>query len=373
LLIGQATASNLACSANADARIIPGAVSHVLHLLRCNIPLRSPSHRDPLGNQQWLNAAKCCPTLISATFSRIEVQTQSGTLRPVKMSTTTTTEVIELQPIPFTTTPTSPRPKHTPEQSHSFSERDNGNHLSVGIEDAAGIVPAEFPSISKLQLVMTISQLSVSNFFSSFASGIITVGLPVIAESISLQRSLYLWPSSVYSLTSGAALLIAGSVADIVGARGVEVYGVFLLGLFILACGFAQTGTQLVVFRAMQGIALAMHIPAQVSIVAGSIPAGRARNIGFSFLGLSQPLGFSFGMVSSGIMIEKIGWRFGFYLSGGIMLGTAVLSQFTLPRVKVEGEGLSKVDLLRKLWKDVDWVGGSIAGSGLALLSYVLA
>jgi MFS family permease len=289
------------------------------------------------------------------------------------MSTTTTTEVIELQPIPFTATPNSPRPKHTPEQSHGFVERDNRNYPSASIEDATGTVPAETPALSKLQLVMTISQLSVSNFFSSFASGIITVGLPVIAESISLQRSLYLWPSSVYSLTSGAALLIAGSVADIIGARGVEVYGVFLLGLFILACGLAQTGTQLVVFRAMQGIALAMHIPAQVSIVAGSVPAGRARNIGFSFLGLSQPLGFSFGMVSSGIMIEKIGWRFGFYLSGGIMLGTAVLSQFTLPRVKAEGEGLSKTDLLRKLWEDVDWIGGSIAGSGLALLSYVLA
>jgi MFS family permease len=284
-------------------------------------------------------------------------------------TTTTTTEVIELQSLPFSHPPDL---EDTLEQSSGFSERDNEIHHRIA-EDVSSTSPVDIRPLSKLQLVMTILQPTVTNFFASFASGIITVGLPVIAKSISLQRSLYLWPSSVYSLTSGAALLIAGSVADIIGARGVEVCGVFLLGLFILVCGFAQTGTQLVIFRAMQGMALAMHIPAQVSIVAGSIPAGRARNIGFSFLGLSQPLGFSFGMVSSGIMIEKIGWRFGFYLSGGVMLVTAVISYFTLPKVKSEGEGLSTPDLLRKLWKDVDWIGGTIAGSGLALLSYVLA
>lgn len=138
-------------------------------------------------------------------------------------------------------------------------------------------------------------------------------------------------------------------------------------------CGFSQTGIQLVVFRALQGIALAMHIPASVSIIASAVPAGRARNIGFSCLGLSQPLGFSFGMVISGIMIERIGWRSGFYLSGAAILTAAVASWLTLPKMKAEAEGLAIRDLLKKLWKEVDWVGGTIAGSGLAMLSYVFA
>jgi MFS family permease len=220
---------------------------------------------------------------------------------------------------------------------------------------------------------MTILQPSLINFFGSFTTGIITVGLPVIAPSISLHRSLYLWPSSVYNLTSGAALLIAGSIADIIGARHVEVCGIFLIGIFVLACGFSQTGTQLVVFRALQGIALAMHIPASVSIIAGAVPAGRERNIGFGCLGLSQPLGFSFGMVTSGIMIERIGWRSGFYLSGAAILTAAVASWLTLPKVKADAGGLTIGNSLKRLWKEVDWVGGNIASSGLALLSYVLA
>lgn len=286
------------------------------------------------------------------------------------MTSTMTTEVIELQPFSINT-------KSTPfERKDAFEPvdgRSENRDIDLTVNATDGAQSQQTRPLSNLQLTMTILQPSVVNFFGSFTSGIITVGLPNIAASIALQRSLYLWPSSVYSLTSGAALLIAGSVADIVGPRHVEVYGLLLFGVTILSCGFAQTGVQLVVFRALQGIALAMHIPASVAIVASAVPAGRARNIGFSCLGLTQPLGYSAGTVLSGIMIERIGWRSGFWMCGAAILVTAALSWFTLPKMKTGAEGLTVKDLTKKLWKDVDWVGGSIAGAGLALLSYVFA
>lgn len=289
------------------------------------------------------------------------------------MTSTLTADVMELQPLPVVAFPNSSGSKDTFELFNRLSENREAINPPNVPKDASVTTSSEGRPLSKLQLVMTILQPSLVNFFGSFTSGIITVGLPIIASSISLQRSLYLWPSSVYSLTSGAALLIAGSVADIIGARHVEVCGIFFLGIFILVCGFSQTGIQLVVFRALQGIALAMHIPASVSIITSAVPTGRARNIGFGCLGLSQPLGFSFGTVISGIMIERIGWRFGFYLSGAAILTAAAASWLTLPKMKAEAEGLTIGDLLKKLWKEVDWVGGTIAGSGLALLSYVFA
>jgi MFS family permease len=267
-------------------------------------------------------------------------------------STTTTTEVIELHPFPAVASPNALAHKNTFEPLN----RETSSSHNV-LEEASVPVPSDERTLSNLQLVMTILQPSTINFFASYASGIITVGLPAIASSLALERSLYLWPSSVYSLTSGAALLISGAVTDIIGARHVEVFGISLLGIFILACG----------------IALAMHITASVSIIATAVPAGRSRNIGFGCLGLSLPLGYSFGMVTSGIMIEKIGWQSGFYLSGGVILLAAALSWLTLPKVQGAAESLKAGPLITKLWKEVDWVGGSIASSGLALLSYVLA
>lgn len=236
-------------------------------------------------------------------------------------------------------------------------------------ESSTGLNP---PKTSTLQTFLTIFTPSFIGFTASFTNGLITVGLPVIARSISLERSLYLWPSSVYGLTSGAALLIAGSIADIVGARSVELTGTTLLGVFSLACGLAQTGTQLVVFRALQGVALAMHLPASVAIITGAVPSGRARNLGFACLGFSQPLGFAVGLVLSGIMIERAGWRSGFYLAGGCTLAVAVAAVWTLPKLKTKHEdGIMAV--LKKIAREVDWVGGGISSGGLAILAYVLA
>ncbi|KAF2691466.1 MFS general substrate transporter [Lentithecium fluviatile CBS 122367] len=228
------------------------------------------------------------------------------------------------------------------------------------------------PPASNLQIILTVFQPSLINFFSSFTNGIITVGLPVIARSIDLPRSLYLWPSSVFGLTSGAMLLIAGAIADIVGARSVELVGVMLLGAFTLACGLANTGIQLVVFRALQGVALAMHLPASVSIIAAAVPSGKARNVAFACLGLSQPLGFSVGLVLSGIMIERAGWRSGFYLAGGATLVAAAGAFWALHKVNTAVPS-GPDSLWKRVWNEIDWFGGVVASAGLAILAYVLA
>lgn len=225
---------------------------------------------------------------------------------------------------------------------------------------------------SNIRTILAVFTPSFVGFLASFTNGVITVGLPIIARSINLERSLYLWPSSVYGLTSGAALLIAGSTADIVGARPIELIGITLLGIFSLACGFAQTGAQLVAFRALQGVALAMHLPASVSILTNAVPPGRARNLGFASLGFSQPLGFAVGLVLSGVMIEKAGWRSGFYLSGACLLAVAVVAVWTLPKLPKDTT-LSAMDMTKKVMREIDWIGGLISSGGLALLAYVLA
>lgn len=245
---------------------------------------------------------------------------------------------------------------------------------SHGASDAESSMPPSESTAkpSTLRTFLTIFTPSFVGFTASFTNGLITVGLPVIARSLSLERSLYLWPSSVYGLTSGAALLIAGSIADIVGPKPVELVGITLLGILALACGFAQTGMQLVVFRALQGIALAMHLPASVAIITGAVPTGRARNLGFACLGFSQPLGFAVGLVLSGVMIETAGWRSGFYLAGGCTLAVAIGAYWALPSMPSQNtDGL--LTLVKRAGKEIDWVGGLISSGGLALLSYVLA
>ncbi|KAK7900073.1 hypothetical protein LTR67_003819 [Exophiala xenobiotica] len=226
------------------------------------------------------------------------------------------------------------------------------------------------PNPSNVRIATTIAQLASINLLSSFTNGVITVGLPTIARDINLARELYLWPISVFGLTCGSMLLMAGSIADVVGARRVELLGCFMLGVFSLACGLADTGLQLTLFRAFQGVAMAIHLPATVSIVTATIPKGKARNMAFAALGFARDIGYSVGLVLSGVLIQTSGWRLNFYLAGGAMLILATVAVWGLP--KEENISMASEGFIKELYHKIDWAGSIIISGGLALLTYAL-
>ncbi|KAH8819328.1 major facilitator superfamily domain-containing protein [Xylogone sp. PMI_703] len=218
------------------------------------------------------------------------------------------------------------------------------------------------------QIVIAVAALAGVNLLSSLSTGLLTVGLPTIALDVDLSQKLLLWPTSVYSLTNGSCLLLAGSIADVVGHRLVNLIGCFIVGWFIIATGLAQTGIQLIMFRALQGVAVSLCFPTSVAIVANIIPTGRSRNIAFSCLGFVQPIGFSLGLVLEGLLLSVTGWRLGFYLCGGLSLLLFVVNLWVLP-VHVVTEDST----LTRLRSEIDWIGAMMASATLALFSYLLS
>lgn len=227
------------------------------------------------------------------------------------------------------------------------------------------------PKITKLRKIVITFQLSSVNFAYSAVNGLVTVGLPKIAEDLSIAAQLYFWPSSVMSLATASTLLVAGSIADVLGMRGSDLIGCLCISGFMLGGGLSQNGPQIVVMRAMQGVANSMHMSASVGLIANIIPRGRGRNIAFSCLGLSQPLGYSFGLVLGGLMIDTIGWRSGWYLYAGLTFAMTCVGTWALP--KMPGPKMNLKGSLIKLKTEIDWVGAGIASVFMALLSYSLA
>lgn len=121
---------------------------------------------------------------------------------------------------------------------------------------------------------------------SSFTSGALTTSLPQIAKSLSLPANLLLWQASVNALTCASLLLLAGSISDLVGARCIWLVGSLGLGTTIVACSLARSGTQLIVFRALQGAASNFCLTTSASLMTKTLAAGRARNVAFGYLGL---------------------------------------------------------------------------------------
>lgn len=223
---------------------------------------------------------------------------------------------------------------------------------------------------SRLRVTAVIVQLSGVNFTTSACNGLVVVGLPAMTKSLSLPSSLAFWPSSVSSLTTASTLLLAGSIADAIGPRWVDILGCLACGLVMIGAGLARTGEELVAMRAISGVGLAMHLASSVSITTTVLAQGRGRNIAFGCLGLSQVLGFSFGLVIGGLLVESLGWRAGWHLYGGITVFFALVGIWGVPKSPEKGRGKQRLEGLKK---GVDWVGAGLASTFMATLCYMLA
>lgn len=225
------------------------------------------------------------------------------------------------------------------------------------------------PEMSRARAAVIVATVAGVSFLNTLGSGLLTVGLPRIAAELHLANNLLLWPASVFALTAGCTLLASGAIADVIGNRPVFLTGCALLTAFTLGCSLSKTGLQLIAFRALQGVALSLCMPTAVSLITNNFPTGRRRNMAFAFLGGGLPIGFALGLVLGGILVDSIGWRYGYYISCIINALIFVGAYFSLPVTNSTHSHRRP----KRLVHDIDWVGIGLASACIAMLSYVLA
>src|SRR5262249_34939886 len=94
----------------------------------------------------------------------------------------------------------------------------------------------------------------------------------------------------------------------------------FLIGLSVftlasLGSGLAQSGTWLIVFRALQGLAGAFMAPAALSTVLVTYREGGERNTALAGWGASAAAGGGLGVLLGGILTQYLSWRWNFFVN----------------------------------------------------------
>lgn len=222
---------------------------------------------------------------------------------------------------------------------------------------------------SRLRATLVVAQLLGLNLFSSFCNGVVVVGLPAMASSLHIDDGLLVWPTSVFYLTAGSCLLLAGSVTDVVGTKTMSLIGAFAAAVSAMACGLAQSSGQLIAFRALQGVTNAIIVPSSVSIVSTGLEDGRPRNLGFACLGFAGPIGFSLGLVLGGVFADSTGWRAAFYLAAATTFALFVAGIWVLPK----NAARPRKSVWSRVLTEIDIVGALVGTASLVMLSYVLA
>jgi MFS family permease len=142
--------------------------------------------------------------------------------------------------------------------------------------------------------------LALAQFMAVLDSSIVNVALPAIQHAFHLSQPSLQWIITAYTLTFGGFLLLGGRAADLFGRRRMFIIGVTLFAIASLADGLATSGTMLIIFRALQGLAGAFMSPAALSIVLVTYREGHERNIALSVWGAVAAGGAAVGVLLGG-------------------------------------------------------------------------
>ena len=288
---------------------------------------------------------------------------------PITMSATSTSlGAIDIQSIEMDTVG-YPGVSH---DSKSVQRRTNGPPQQEEHASTESLTNAATLSISSLRATVIIGTVACISLINSMLGGILVVSLPTMARELGLSQDLLLWPAGVNALACGCTLLLTGSIADVVGGRKVYLIGIFSLTVTTIACGVCRTGLELIIFRTIQGVAVSLCLPSSVILITSNIPTGTYRNTAFACLGAGQPLGYSVGLVLGGVLIQEIGWRYGYYIGAILTFIIFVISIFGIPPDNV-AESQSSTAVLHRLRTEIDWFGCLMLSTSLGMFSYVLS
>ena len=148
----------------------------------------------------------------------------------------------------------------------------------------------------------------ITSFFGPFMASSINVAIPSMALEYGLNAENLTWVLTIFFLGAVATLLPWGKYADIKGRRKIYQAGCIGVVLSALACALAPSLKVLLLFRFIQGIAMAANFSTGMAmLVVSHPPQKRGQVIGYS--ASSVYMGLSLGPVIGGALTEFLGWR----------------------------------------------------------------
>jgi EmrB/QacA subfamily drug resistance transporter len=205
---------------------------------------------------------------------------------------------------------------------------------------------------------------TIGLFMGALDSSIVTIALPDITHSLSASVAETMWVVMGYQLVITALMMPFSRLADMKGRVGPYTFGFAVFTIASALCGFAQTGSELVFFRLIQGIGSALLFANSTALVTDAFP-GSQRGFALGINSMVGISGFILGTVLGGVITEFLGWRYIFFINIPFGLFATTWAFLQLHEI-VEPERKARFD-----------IGGMIAfpvgiGSILAGLTFIV-
>jgi EmrB/QacA subfamily drug resistance transporter len=169
------------------------------------------------------------------------------------------------------------------------------------------------PEFPRRLVVASMTGIVITMFMAALDATIVGTAMPRLVADLS-GFELYAAVTTVYLLATTVVVPIVGKLSDVYGRKPFLLAGVLIFIVGSALCGAAQTMTQLVVFRGLQGIGGGFSQAMAFTTIADLFPPARRGRV-------SGMLGVVFGLASvagpavGGFLTDGPGWRWCFYVN----------------------------------------------------------
>src|SRR5690348_5732949 len=205
-------------------------------------------------------------------------------------------------------------------------------------------------SLSRQRLIMVLIGVMLGMLLAALDQTVVGTALPhIVANLGGLDH--YAWVATSYLLASTVSIPLYGKLSDIYGRRTFFIGGmvIFLIGSAL--SGTSQDMTQLIIYRAIQGLGAGALMPLAIAIIGDIFPPserGKWQGLITAVFGLATIV----GPIIGGSITDNWGWRWVFYVNMPIGAIAILTAGFVLPKT------------LRYVKHKIDYLGAIILVAG---------
>ena len=169
-------------------------------------------------------------------------------------------------------------------------------------------------TIRKAPVWLVITAAALPMFMATLDNLVVTNALPAIAKDMGASLEQLQWIVNAYTLAFASLILMAVALGDRLGRRRIFMGGIVLFTLASALCAIADSPTELIAARVLQGVGAAALLPLSLPLLAGNVP-DRLRGMAIGIWGGVAGLGVALGPLIGGWVVEDLSWHAIFWLN----------------------------------------------------------